>query len=226
MGSIAIILSIPCRNINIVHSVARLWGRGICRLTGVTVEVRGIENILWDRSQIFISNHQGMYDIFALEGYMPLRFLWVAKESLFRIPVIGLVMKRAGYIGINRSSPKRFLKSLNHAVEEIKSGRSVIIFPEGTRSRDGSIGRFKKGSLFLISKTGAPVVPVAISGSFNVMRRGEFRIRPGKVSIFIDKPIEVKEISRSQEGQFMETLRDIIVKNFQKLESDRMQLRG
>lgn len=217
MGSLGIILSIVYRDGNIAHSVAVLWGRWLCKLTGVRVEVIGAENVLKDRAQIFISNHQGIYDIFVLEGYLPVRFLWIAKDTLFKIPVIGWTMRKAGYIGINRTSIKKSFESMNRAVEEIKSGKSIIIFPEGTRTRDGSIGEFKRGSLFLVFKTGAPVVPITISGSFNVARRGEFRIRPGKIRIFIDKPIEVSEIPRSQEGQLMDKLRNVIVKNFQEL---------
>ncbi|MBI5749581.1 MAG: 1-acyl-sn-glycerol-3-phosphate acyltransferase, partial [Nitrospinae bacterium] len=100
MGIAAIIFSIIYKNSNAVRSVTRLWGKGMCRLSGVRVEVSGIENILKGRPQIFISNHQGMYDIFVLEGYLPVNFLWIAKESLFKIPIIGWTMRRAGYIGI------------------------------------------------------------------------------------------------------------------------------
>lgn len=216
LGLSAVISSIVGKNI--IHSVTRMWGRLICRLTGVRVEVSGIENVLRDRAQIFISNHQGMYDIFAMQGYLPISFLWIAKESLFKIPIIGLAMKRAGYIGVNRASPKKFYKNLYRAIEEIKNGKSIIIFPEGTRTADGSVGKFKRGSLFLIFKTGVPVVPVTISGSFNVMKRGEFRIRSGKIKIFIDKPIEIKEIQDSEEEKLIEMMRAIIVKNLQGLD--------
>lgn len=225
MGMAAIIVSIIYKNSNAVRSVTRLWGKGMCRLSGVRVEVSGIENILKDRSQIFISNHQGMYDIFIFEGYLPANFLWIAKESLFKIPIIGWTMRRAGYIGINRTSPKKFLESLHRAVEEIRNGKSIVIFPEGTRTRDGDVGRFKKGSLFLIFKTGAPVVPITISGSFDVLKRGGFRINSGKVRVHIDKPIEVKgnsdsEASSGEEGQLLNSFRDIIVNNLQKLKAE------
>ncbi len=225
MGTTAIIVSMIYKNSNAVRSVTRLWGKGMCRLSGVRVEVIGIENILKDRSQIFISNHQGIYDIFILEGYLPVNFLWIAKESLFKIPIIGWTMKRAGYIGINRVKPKRSLKSLQRAVDEIKKGKSIIIFPEGTRTRDGSIGRFKRGSLFLVFKTGVPVVPITISGSFNVLKKGEFRINPGKVRILIDKPVEIKrtsddETDLGQEDRLVNDLRGTIVNNLQKLEED------
>ncbi|MBI3584141.1 MAG: 1-acyl-sn-glycerol-3-phosphate acyltransferase [Nitrospinae bacterium] len=225
MGIAAIIFSIIYKNSNAVRSVTRLWGKGMCRLSGVRVEVSGIENILKGRPQIFVSNHQGMYDIFVLEGYLPVNFLWIAKESLFKIPIIGWTMRRAGYIGINRTSPKKFLKSLGKAVDEIRNGKSIIIFPEGTRTRDGNVGRFKKGSLFLIFKTGVPVVPITISGSFDVLKKGEFRINSGKVRIHIDKPIEVKgssdsEASSVEEGQLLNSFRDIIVNNLQGLKAE------
>jgi 1-acyl-sn-glycerol-3-phosphate acyltransferase len=217
-GSAAIISSILTGSGDIVHFITRVWGMGMCRLTGVRVEVIGAENILRDRAQIFTSNHQGMYDIFALQGYLPIRFLWIAKESLFKIPVIGRTMRKAGYIGINRSSPKKFLKSLQRAVEEIKEGRSIVVFPEGTRTKDGAVGTFKRGSLYLIFKTGAPVVPITISGSFDVMKKGEFLIRPGIIRIFIDKPIDVSRFSENDEDTLLNMLRGVTVKNLQEME--------
>ena len=225
MGTVAIIVSIVCKNPNAVRSVTRVWGRGMCKLSGVKVEISGIENILKDKSQIFISNHQGMYDIFILEGYLPAKFLWIAKENLFKIPIIGWAMRRAGNIGINRTSPKKFLESLSRAVDEIKNGKSIIIFPEGTRTLDGSIGKFKRGSLFLIFKTAVPVVPITISGSFDILKKGEFRINSGRVRVHIDKSIEVKEKSDAEadsgeEGQLLNSFRDIIVNNLQKLKTE------
>src|SRR3990170_945653 len=188
MGTVAIIVSIVCKNPNAVRSVTRVWGRGMCKLSGVKVEISGIENI-------------------------------------FKIPIIGWAMRRAGYIGINRTSPKKFFESLSRAVDEIKNGKSIIIFPEGTRTLDGSIGKFKRGSLFLIFKTAVPVVPITISGSFDILKKGEFRINSGRVRVHIDKSIEVKEKSDAEadsgeEGQLLNSFRDIIVNNLQKLKTE------
>jgi 1-acyl-sn-glycerol-3-phosphate acyltransferase len=225
MGMAIIIVSIIYKNSDAVRSLTMLWGRGMCRLSGVMVEVSGIENILKDRPQIFISNHQGIYDIFILEGFLPVKFLWIAKESLFKIPIIGWAMRRAGYIGINRTSPKKFLKSLSLAVDEIKNGRSIVIFPEGTRTRDGDVGKFKKGSLFLIFKTGVPVVPITISGSFDILRRGGFRINSGRVRIRIERPVEVEgrfngRANSDEEEKLLNKFRDIIVNNLQRLKAE------
>ncbi|MBI3813551.1 MAG: 1-acyl-sn-glycerol-3-phosphate acyltransferase, partial [Nitrospinae bacterium] len=104
------------------------------------------------------------------------------------------------------------------AVEEIKGGRSIVVFPEGTRTKDGSIGAFKRGSLYLIFKTGAPVVPITISGSFDVIKKGEFVIRPGIIRIFIDKPIEVSRFNEKDEDSLLEMLRGVTVKNLREME--------
>ncbi len=151
---------------------------------------QGGENVVPGRSCIFAANHQSQFDIFALQGYFPFDFRWLAKKELFRIPFFGPAMIRAGHIPVDRAHGRKALKSLDAAAERISTGTSVIIFPEGTRSVDGRLGEFKTGAMILAIKAGVPLVPVAICGSHEILPKGAFLARPGRVAIRIGRPIE------------------------------------
>src|SRR3990172_2779248 len=187
---IFVILSLTFdRSGNAIHSIGRLWSRILLFLIGVTVEIKGTENLLQDGPQILASNHQGAFDILALQAFIPMQFRWVAKKSLFKIPIVGWSMSLAGYIGIERERASSAYKSIEAAAERIKNGTSVLIFPEGTRSNTGKLLPFKRGGFLLAVKSGAPVVPLSIQGSTGIMRRGSLLIRPGKIKIAIGRPI-------------------------------------
>jgi 1-acyl-sn-glycerol-3-phosphate acyltransferase len=129
------------------HICARLWGRGILAVAGIKVEIKGAEHLDPVRPQVLATNHQGTFDIFVFLTNFPVQFRWVAKKSLFKIPFMGMAMRRAGYISIDRENSRQALKDLKEAGEKLKTGRSVVIFHEGTRSKTGKVGPFKRGSL-------------------------------------------------------------------------------
>jgi len=172
-----------------IHSIGRLWSRSLLFLSGVTVEVKGLENILAGKPQIFASNHQGAFDILALQAFIPIQFRWVAKRSLFKIPIIGWSMSLAGYVSMDRERAGSAYKSIETAAEKVRNGICVLIFPEGTRSATGELLPFKRGGFLLAIKSGAPVVPLSIQGSTDIMRRGSLLIRPGLIKIAIGRPI-------------------------------------
>jgi len=181
-----------------IHGIGTFWLRIILGLSGVKVTVRGLENIPKEGPAVLLSNHQGAFDIPALQGYIPRRFKWVAKKSLFKIPVVGWSMGLAGYISIERESAGSAYKSIESAAREIKAGTSVLIFPEGTRSVTGELLPFKRGAFILASKSGAPVVPIAIRGTKDIMKKGSLLIRPSSVVITIGAPIRSVALSESE----------------------------
>lgn len=186
----AILLIFPFdRKRDSIHSIGVLWSRILLKLAGIKVEVRGVENIP-KGPVVFASNHQSAFDIPALQGSLPVQFRWVAKQSLFKVPFIGWSMWLAGYIGIEREHAGEAYRSIELAAEKIKKGTSVLVFPEGTRSANGRLLPFKRGAFHLASKSGVPVVPVAIRGTVDVMRRGSFRIHPGNVTIDVLPPVK------------------------------------
>jgi 1-acyl-sn-glycerol-3-phosphate acyltransferase len=206
----AIVAGIFDRTGNLSHRVSRLWCRLLCQLNGVKVEINGLENILSDRPQIFVSNHQGYFDIFALSGYLPVQIRWIAKSSLFKIPFLGWAMMAAGYIPVERDNRKKAYEAFNKTLEKIKEGCSIIIFPEGTRSEDGEIGPFKKGSNLIASRTKSPMVPITIIGSGDIIKKGSARINPGSIQVVISPPVEPSADKKRNE-EVLQSIRETIV---------------
>lgn len=197
-----------------IHFLARIWAKIILVLSGTRVEVIGAENVLLGKPQIFMSNHQSDFDIFIVLGFIPGQFRWIAKKELFKIPVFGSAMRNAGYIEIDRQNHESALKSLDIAAQKIREGKSVMTFPEGTRSRDGIIKPFKQGMFHLAIKAGVPIVPVSIVGAGAIMRKRSLRINPGKVTMIIDKPIDVTGYTIEDRAQLIERVHNVIVKNY------------
>lgn len=195
------------RSGNSIHSIGVLWSRSLLFLSGVTVEIKGAENLLQGKPQILASNHQGAFDILVLQGFIPIQFRWVAKKSLFNIPIIGWSMSLAGYVSIDREKAGSAYKSIERAAEKVKSGTSVLIFPEGTRSVAGNLLPFKRGGFLLAVKSGVPVIPISIKGAKDIMRKGSILIRPGAVRVVIGKPIPVSD---ADEKLMMEIVRKAI----------------
>lgn len=210
LGTCAILAACVDRSGNRSHRISSLWARWLCQFSGSPVEIIGIENILQDRAQIFVANHQSFFDIFALSGYLPVQIRWVAKSSLFRIPFVGWSMKAAGYISVDRSNKKKAYQSFVATADKVKQGNSVVIFPEGTRSEDGTIGPFKKGSHLLAVRAKAPMVPVTLIGTGNIIKKNSFVITPGPIRIIISPPVYT-DSSNTKDGESMlEEIRETI----------------
>jgi 1-acyl-sn-glycerol-3-phosphate acyltransferase len=195
-----------------VHKMVRWWGKAICVTAGIKVRVEGAENCRDEQPCIFASNHQSQTDIPALQGYFLANFRWLAKKELFQVPIWGTAMRRAGYIPVDRSHGRQAMKSLDEAARRIAEGTSVLIFPEGTRSKDGTLLPFKAGALLLAIKAGVPLVPVAISGSRHVLPKGKLLIRPGTITIRMGKPIETAGYTPRQKNELAEVLRNEVKK--------------
>jgi 1-acyl-sn-glycerol-3-phosphate acyltransferase len=180
---------------NSVQGLAAWWARSICWASGVKVAVDVAEQLEPGIPYIFAANHQSQFDIFVLQGFLGINFRWLAKKELFRVPIWGPAMRRAGYIPIDRSHGRQAIKSLGEAAQKIAAGTSVIIFPEGTRSKDGKLHDFKAGAMVLAIKSGVPIVPVAIRGTYEILPKGELLVTPGKVQIRLGRPIETKNYS-------------------------------
>ena len=167
-----------------------IWARIFCRMAFVSVEVKGRENIDPDTSYVFVANHQGAYDIFSLFGYLGRNFRWMMKESLRKIPFVGWACKAAGQIFVDNSSVSSTRRTMQEAEKQLRGGMSLTVFPEGARTWDGNMRRFKKGAYMLAVEFNLPVVPVTIDGAFDVLPRFKFLPRPGHIKITIHRPIQ------------------------------------
>lgn len=216
-GSTVILISLFKQGGAASHFASSIWGLGILVGARVKVSVEGGEHIDPQGTYVYMANHQSMFDIPILLGHLPTPFRWLAKKELFDIPFFGLSIKRAGYISIDRSNRKSAHESIVEAARKISSGASVVIFPEGTRSEDGTIQPFKSGGFHLALRSGKPIVPVVIHGAHPILPKGRFRIQSGKVIVSIGSPIETVGFTGSAKKNLEETVRNIMVKDFERI---------
>ena len=181
------------------HRFARIWSRFIYWGVGIRVHVSGIENIPQDRAVIFAANHQSTIDIPAMFGYLPAQFRIMAKQILFMIPFLGWHLYLAGNIPIDRKNPKKAQRGLLVAAARVRKNISLFVFVEGTRTRDGGLRKFKRGSFTLAKKLNVPIVPVAIMGTFELMPAGSILAKPGEIELKIMPLIEVTPESNTEE---------------------------
>jgi 1-acyl-sn-glycerol-3-phosphate acyltransferase len=191
------------------HWCARTWSRWILRTTGVDVEVSGLGQLDPKGTYVFVANHQSIYDIPILFWSLPHQLRIIAKASLGKFPIIGWHLRRTGHMLVNRSRPDR-AKIFGWAGRLMSDGLSLILFPEGTRSRDGRVSRFKGGSFYLALEGGLPVVPVSIVGSRHVMLKGKLAARPGHVQLVVHPPIDTRGMEGTDPRAFAERVRQII----------------
>jgi 1-acyl-sn-glycerol-3-phosphate acyltransferase len=169
-----------------------IWSRVNAFFTPMVVNVTGKENIDKGRSYVVISNHQSLYDIFVIYGWLGIDIKWIMKKELARIPGLGFGSKKVGHIFLDRSNSRIALESLNEAKRKLVNGTSVVIFPEGTRSVTGQIGVFKKGAFKLALDLGLPILPITIMGTKDVLPTGTIAVKPGKAFMIIHKPVEIQ----------------------------------
>lgn len=206
-GTAAILVSLFSKKGNEVHHVARIWAKSILWVSGIGVKVNGFQPEWGKRPNIYMSNHQSNFDIPVLLSALPVQFRWLAKAELFKIPIFGSGMRGAGYISIDRSNRKSAFRSLIQAAKMIRNGTSVMIFPEGTRSSDGQLLSFKKGGFVLAVDAGVPIVPIAISGTHEIMPKGRWLICRRGVRIDIGSPIQTSDYTRKTKDDLMARVR-------------------
>jgi 1-acyl-sn-glycerol-3-phosphate acyltransferase len=215
MAANTVIFSYLSPNENQSHKVARLWAKILLLMTSVKVQIVGKDNIAEGQSHVFMVNHQSVFDIFVLLAHIPVQFRWIVKKELFKVPVFGQAMRNAGYIEIDRRNHEKALKSLDVAAQKIREGKSVMTFPEGTRSKDGNIKPFKQGMFYLAMQSGVPIIPVTIIGTVGIMPKDSLRVNPKKVIMIIDKPIDVRDYSIENRGELIMRVQNIITKNYE-----------
>jgi 1-acyl-sn-glycerol-3-phosphate acyltransferase len=174
------------------YRISRIWTALILRMGGIVVKVRGSENIDPRQQYVFMVNHQSNLDIpILVQSLRDFQLRWIAKRELVWIPFFGWAMWASGHITVNRADPLDGFRSLNRAKERLAAGISIVVFPEGTRSRDGKLLRFKKGGFLLAAQSNRPVVPVTINGSRQVLPAGAWQMKGGTIEVTISPPIAV-----------------------------------
>ncbi|MFQ6616139.1 MAG: lysophospholipid acyltransferase family protein [Fidelibacterota bacterium] len=212
LGIVVLIISPFDFRGRLIGGVVRLWARILVAASGVVTRVRGLENLDPKRHYFFACNHESAFDIPLALGGLPYHAVPVAKKELKKIPVMGWAMSRAKHIFVDRRDYRKAMETLEEARESLrKYPRSVLIFPEGTRSRDGEIHPFKKGGLGLAIDLDMPVVPVAICGTARVLPPRSLMIRKGKVELRVGSPIDTEPWRDRNRSDFANTVRQEVL---------------
>ena len=182
------------------------WGRAFVRLGGWKFRVEGIEN-LPPGGVVLVANHQSAADIPMLLSAFPRPVRFLAKRELGTIPLLGKAMTAAGNLFIDRDDPRDAVRMLREAGARLRDGQLVVVFPEGTRSVDGSIGEFRPGAFYLAQKSGAPIVPVYIDGGYRAIPKGGIRVRPAELLVRVLPPLTQGEGARGTKEQIAESVR-------------------
>lgn len=209
--SLLALLSFPWdKQKRLIHLYARLWAKAILWVTGTKVKVLGGER-LKEGPFLLMSNHLSVYDIFVLFACLRRPFKWVAKERIFKIPFLGWAMRCAGYVSVDRKSPKKAVQSMEAMKELLRDGFSILIFPEGTRSPDGNLGPFLTGGFNIAIRLGIPIVPISIVGTYEIMPRHTLKVlKSGEVTIKIGEPISTEGMTPQDKRRLVELVREAI----------------
>jgi 1-acyl-sn-glycerol-3-phosphate acyltransferase len=191
------------QRIKVVNKTASVWSRSVVNLSGAKVTVEGLEN-LPEGPVVFIGNHQGNFDIPILLSFIDKPKAFIAKIETLKLPFVSSWMRQMRCVFMDRNDIRQSITAINQGVQYLKEGYSMVIFPEGTRSGSVEMGEFKAGSFKLATKSGVPIVPIAINGSYNIMGKKNLIVKPAEVSVKILKPIETAKLSKEE----LKTLHD------------------
>jgi 1-acyl-sn-glycerol-3-phosphate acyltransferase len=178
-----------------IDSVIRLWARLLLWAAGIEIRGDGIERIDRAKRYILIANHHSYFDIPCIFAAIPQPIRFMAKKSLFSIPIFGWAIGRAGFIPIDRKNRRTAVKSFDLAVNRIRKGNTIVIFPEEGRSREWAMRPFQRGAFLLAIRSELPIMPLAIDGTYDAFRVGARRITPGVVTVRVGTPIETVGVS-------------------------------
>ncbi len=190
------------------NPLMKIWTNTVLFIYGIKVNVFGAENVEASKGKIYISNHASYLDIFVQLAKLPDNVRMIYKKEINRIPVLGWAMWSVGFVALDRVKIRSAMKSLDKAAKKVREGLSVVIYPEGTRTLDGKIGEFKRGMFFLADKSQADIVPVSLSGTFELMPMGTMRVKPGTVNMVIGKPVKYRK-----DKELLNEIRNTVIEN-------------
>ena len=195
LGALSLLCSLFDFSGKVQHGFARLWSKMILGTIGAKVEVEGLERIDTSKAQVYVVNHLSALDIPVLYLHLPFQFRILAKKELFRYPFMGWHLRRSGQIPVVLENPRASVRSLNLAVAAIKEGKSLVIFPEGGRSPDGQLHAFMGGAFYAAIKAQVNVVPIALVGTYEVLKMNTWHVKPGPIQMLVGGAISTAGMS-------------------------------
>jgi 1-acyl-sn-glycerol-3-phosphate acyltransferase len=207
MVTYAVTLSALRRDPELFRREQRNWARGLIRFWGVAVEVHGAEHMDTSCSYVVMSNHSSYVDIVALFLALPTIPGFLAKRELTKVPFLSQALRSGGHVVIDRGQKMNAMQAITAAAEQVKTGKTVLIFPEGTRGDSDTVGAFKKGGFYLAKEAGVPILPVGLRGSRSVFPRSSLLVHPGKIEVHIGNPLSPDEIAQRDTGEIVPLVR-------------------
>ena len=202
---------VPFRNAEFVHKVQQFWSRSFYRLMFLPVTVEGLEHIQPGQSYVFVSNHQSMFDVWLIYGWLPVIFKWLMKAELRKVPFVGIACKAAGHIFVDRKNPKAAIESMEDIKKQLKDGVCTVIFPEGTRTKDGQVGRFKRGAFQIALDLKLPIIPISLSGCYDVLPKGKPFVYRRPVRMYVGEPIDITQFENNNDA--IDFVRNKVIEN-------------
>lgn len=208
MGTFSLLASLSDTGGHLQHTVSRIWSRMLLWVSGVRMEIEGLENIDPASGYVFVANHESLMDTPVVLAHLPVQFRFLAKKGLFLIPILGTHLRRAGHLPVVKDDPRASLKSMSDAAKIIRERKlSVLLFPEGGRSM-GELKEFKEGAAYIAIKAGVPMVPIGLLGTRKVLPMGSMQIMSGVVKLRIGTPIPTSDLTLKDRAALTLTLRD------------------
>ena len=214
MGTLSLLCSLFDRGGRVQHWFARTWSRVILKTLGIHVHMQGIEGIDPSQPAVYAANHLSALDIPVLYATLPVQFRIMAKKELFRYPFLGWHLKRSGQISIDPGDARASLRSLNRASESLRHGTPLMVFPEGGRSASGQLQDFMGGAFYVGIRAQAPIVPITIVGTYELVPMNSFHVRPGEVSLIVGDPISTVGMKVRDLDKLAQRTREVIAETY------------
>lgn len=221
IAPLLIALVLATKNENFIYTPVRWFIRAGLRMVRVKVEVEGLERLDPNQTYIFTPNHQSLIEVPLWVAYLDRNIAYLGKKEVFKYPIFGYGIRLVGVIPVDRSNSAAAVESAKLATENLKRGKSYVVYPEGTRSKTGGLLPFKKGAFMMALDAGVPVVPITISGATKIMPKGQIKIFPSTVHVTIHQPISTAGYSKDNISELMEKTRERI---FSALSEDEIEL--
>lgn len=216
LTAIITIILFPWPNCKFVNWVQKLWSRSFGWMLFLPVTITGKENIKPGQSYVFVANHQSMLDVWIIYGWLPVIFKWLMKAELRKVPFVGSACKAAGHVFVDRSSPMAAKKSLEEVEKALTNGICTVIFPEGTRTLNGEVGRFKRGAFQIALELKLPIIPISLSGCYEAMNRKAKYVTWHPIHMHIGEPILPDQFDKENPMTTIDIIRQEVIKNIQK----------
>lgn len=211
VGPITLLITRVFHTHHFLYNVARVGTRWALFLTGSKMKIRGREKIRLDRNYIYMPNHQGNADPVAAFISIPHDVKAIAKKEFFKTPILSAACRLERFIPVDRKNHESAVRSVEQSIRQLLAGDSFLIYPEGTRTKTGVMGGFRKGGFIAAIRANVPIVPVTIDGCYDIMKKGEFKIRPGRITVTFHEPIEVSDYTLEDRDRLLEEVRAAII---------------